>query len=166
MIRYALACDQAHEFESWFASSDAYETLRRQGLAACPVCGSGKVEKRIMAPRVARTDLASAPPSPAAEAPRPEAARDEAVGQEAPLPVALLSERERAVRAMIRAVREHVVRTADDVGAAFPDEARRMHDGEIEHRPIYGEASPAEARALVEDGIPIQPLPVLPDERN
>src|SRR5215217_2591306 len=100
MIRYALACNKAHPFESWFPSSEAYDAQRAQGLLTCPVCGSAKIEKQIMAPSVARTDkahavLTDAPTQPSAEPPSPQ-------------PVALLSEPEQAFRAMLKAVREHV----------------------------------------------------------
>jgi hypothetical protein len=162
MIRYALACDQAHEFESWFPSSDAFEAQRKGGLVACPVCGSGKVEKQIMAPRLARTDReAAAPPAPAPSPPAPVPAE-----APAPQPMAVFSEKERELRAMFRALREHVQKNADHVGERFPDEARKMHYGEIEHRSIYGEASPMEARELIEEGIEIHPLPIIADERN
>jgi hypothetical protein len=80
--------------------------------------------------------------------------------------MAILSEREQAIRAMLKAVREHVVKTADYVGGDFADEARKMHYGEIEHRSIYGEANPADAKALIEEGIEVHPIPVLPDDRN
>ena len=147
MIKYALACDQAHEFESWFPSSGAYDEQRRRGFVTCPICDSPKVEKQIMSPQVARKDRA-----PAAAC--------------APQPVAILSEKERELRGMLRALREHVERTAENVGERFPEEARRMHYGEAEHRSIYGEANPAEARALIEEGIPVHPLPLVPDDHN
>jgi hypothetical protein len=167
MIRYSLACVEAHAFESWFPSGEAFELQRDRGLVACPFCGSTAVEKQIMAPAVARTDRGARPdsqatarPEPGSEAPPPAAAPP--VSQ----PVALLSEREQAMRAMLRAVREHVVKTAEHVGERFPDEARKMHHGEIEHRSIYGEANPAEVRALLEEGVEIHPLPPVPDDRN
>jgi hypothetical protein len=163
MIRYALACDRAHEFESWFPSSAAYDAQRKRGLVACPVCGSEKVEKQIMAPRLARTDKEpiGAPPAPATAPAAPTL-------PEAPVPqpVAVFSEKERELRAMFKALREHVQRNADHVGDRFPDEARKMHYGEIEHRSIYGEATPVEARELIEEGIEIHPLPIIADERN
>src|SRR5918912_3056252 len=98
MIKYALACDQAHEFESWFPSSEAYDEQRKRGFVTCPVCQSPKVEKQIMAPRLARTERTPV-----------------AVAQEAPQPMAILSEREREFRAMLRAIREHVTKNAEDV---------------------------------------------------
>jgi hypothetical protein len=156
MIRYALACDAAHDFESWFPSGEAYEAQVARGLVACPACGSTRVEKRIMAPAVARTDKARAPvpavPTPAAPA--------------EPQPVAVLGERERELRAMLRALREHVTRTADYVGDRFAEEARAIHYGDEEERSIYGEASAEEVRALLDEGVEIAPLPVLPDDRN
>ena len=158
MIRYALACNKAHAFESWFPSSEAFDAQRAQGLLTCPVCGSGEVEKQIMAPSVARTGKAPAGSTDAPAQPVAEAAP--------PQPVALLSEPEQAFRAMLKAVREHVTQNADYVGSGFAEEARKIHYGEIEHRPIYGEANPAETKALLEEGIEVHPLPIVPDERN
>jgi hypothetical protein len=148
MIKYALACEQAHEFESWFPSSEAFETQRKRGFVTCPYCNSAKVEKQIMAPSVARTDKAPKAPTPEVQ------------------PVAVLSERERELRAALRALREHVLKNAEDVGKGFVEEARKMHYGETEERSIYGEADLAEARALLEEGIDVLPLPVVPDDRN
>ena len=148
MIKYALACEQAHEFESWFPSSEAFETQRKRGFVTCPFCNSAKVEKQIMAPSVARTDKALTAPAPEAQ------------------PVAILSEKERELRAALRALREHVMKNAEDVGKDFVEEARKMHYGETEERSIYGEADLAEARALLEEGIDVLPLPVVPDDRN
>lgn len=148
MIKYALACEQAHEFESWFPSSDAFETQRKRGFVTCPYCDSAKVEKQIMAPSVARTDKAPKAPAPEAQA------------------MAILSERERELRAALRALREHVVKSAENVGKDFVEEARKMHYGEAEERSIYGEADLAEAKTLLEEGIDVLPLPVVPDDRN
>jgi hypothetical protein len=160
MIRYALACDNGHDFESWFPSSDAYDTQLARGLVACPLCHSAKVEKQIMTPSVARRDKA---PSLPAVAPPVQPPISEAP---APQPMALLSEKEREVRAMLRAIREHVVQNAENVGERFSDEARKMHYGEIEHRSIYGAATLVEAKELLEEGIEVHPLPMIPDERN
>ncbi|MEE1656897.1 DUF1178 family protein [Microvirga sp. CF3062] len=148
MIKYALACEQAHEFESWFPSSDAFETQRKRGFVTCPFCNSAKVEKQIMAPSVARTGK-----MPSAPAPEPQ-------------PVAVLSDRERELRAALRALREHVMKNAENVGKDFVEEARKMHFGETEERSIYGEADLAEARALLDEGIDVLPIPVMPDDRN
>jgi hypothetical protein len=164
MIRYALACQTGHEFESWFPSSDAFDGQAARGLVACPSCGSTKVEKQVMAPSLARRDRpAPAPVEAPAAAPEP-AAPTPATTPAPPQPVALLGERERQLRAMLKAVRAHVMATAENVGERFPAEARRMHEGEIEHRPIYGEASPPEVKALLEDGIEVHPLPRIADD--
>src|SRR5688500_7829832 len=128
MIRYALACDRSHEFESWFPSSSAYEAQLKRGLVACPVCNSAKVEKQIMRPSLARTNRADAITPPVPE-PSPSEAVPAPQSPALPQPLALLSEHERTLRAMLKEIREHVTRNADDVGERFPDEARRMHYG-------------------------------------
>ena len=158
MIRYSLICEKAHEFESWFASSAAYDKQAKRGLIDCPLCGSAKVEKAIMAPRLARKDKSTSIVAPAEEsAPAP---------AQVPTPVAMISPQEREFRAKLKELRDHLTANADNVGKKFPEVARKMHYGEIEHRSIYGEASPQDAKALHEEGIEFHPLPVLPDERN
>ena len=154
MIRYALVCDKAHSFESWFADSNAYDKQAKRKLIACPQCGSTAVEKAIMAPRLATSKRRKAP----AEMPAAPAA-DKA-------PVAMLSPQERELRSKLKELRDHLTKNADNVGPKFPEEARKMHYGEIEHRSIYGEASPNDAKALAEEGIEFHPLPILPDEQN
>jgi hypothetical protein len=156
MIRYALVCDGSHDFESWFPNSAAYDKQSKRGLVTCPFCGSAKVEKAIMAPRLARGDKGA---SMSAEAAVPPPAAETA-------PVVMVSPEEREFRKKLKAVRDHLTENADYVGAKFPEEARKMHYGETEHRSIYGEATPGDAKALAEEGISFHPLPVLPDERN
>ena len=160
MIRYALACDKGHAFESWFQGSAAYDKQVKRGLVTCPICNSAKVEKTIMAPRVSGAKKRDAAPAqePRALAPEP--------APEAPGPVAMVSPQEREFRKKLKELREHLVKNADYVGQRFPEEARKMHYGETEHRSIYGEASPDQAKELHEEGIEFHPLPVLPDERN
>jgi hypothetical protein len=156
MIRYALVCDKGHDFESWFQDSGAYDKQAKRGLVACPHCGSAKVGKAIMAPRLSGAKKRAAPAEPAAvSAGAPEKA-----------PVAMLSPQEREFRTKLKELRDHLTKNADHVGPKFPEEARKMHYGETEHRSIYGEASPDEARRLAEEGIEFHPLPILPDERN
>ncbi len=158
MILYNLVCDKRHEFESWFANSAAYDKQVKRKLVACPVCGSVKVEKAIMAPRLARKDKSTPIVAPAEESvPAP---------AEAPTPVAMISPQEREFRKKLKELRAHLTANADNVGKKFPEEARKMHYGEKEHRSIYGEASPQDAKDLHEEGIEFHPLPVLPDERN
>ena len=168
MIRYALACNHGHAFESWFQNSAAYDKQVKRGLVTCPVCNSAKVEKTIMAPRVAGTKKRGTAAVPAAEgaAPSPAASSAPAPSTDVPAPVAMVSPQEREFRKKLKELREHLTKNADYVGQKFPEEARKMHYGEIEHRSIYGEASPDQAQELHEEGIEFHPLPVLPDERN
>ena len=158
MIRYSLRCERGHTFESWFQSSSAYESQEKRKLVSCPSCGSVKVERGIMAPQIVskkgREEQRQAP----VEAAAPEAAATESTP--------LLMAQERELRAKIKELRDHITKNADNVGERFPNEARKMHYGDIEHRPIYGEASPDEARALIDEGVEVSPLPVLPDDRN
>jgi hypothetical protein len=157
MIRYNLRCDRGHAFESWFQSSSAYESQEKRELVSCPACGSVKVERAIMAPQIVSKKRGnSAAPSPAA-APAEVAA---------PASTPLMMAQERELRAKLKELRDHIVKNADNVGERFPNEARKMHYGDIEHRPIYGEASPEEARSLIDEGVEVSPLPVLPDDRN
>ena len=97
---------------------------------------------------------------------RPSRRRAPAAAPEAPAPVAMMSPQEREFRKKLKELRDHLTKNADYVGQKFPEEARKMHYGEIEHRSIYGEASPDDAKDLHEEGIEFHPLPVLPDERN
>jgi hypothetical protein len=172
MIRYALACAKGHEFESWFANSAAFDKQKKRGLVSCPRCGSAKVDKAIMAPRLARTDSEeAAPPLPQ---PPSMPALPQPVPPSAPVPlpmpgksaVAMMPRHERELRQKLKELRDHVTKNAQYVGQRFPEEARKMHYGEIEHRSIYGEASPEDAKALHDEGIEFHPLPVLPDDHN
>jgi hypothetical protein len=155
MIRYLLLCEIGHRFESWFSDSATSETQLARGLVTCPQCGSAKVEKAIMKPSIGRP---GALPSEAAPAPSPNPAGKQ--------PVALMSARERELRRLLKEVREHVKKNADYVGEEFPELARQMHNEEIEKRSIYGEAKPDEVKELLDEGVEVQPLPVLPEERN
>lgn len=156
MIRYALVCDNAHDFESWFATSASFEEQSRRGLVTCPVCDSGKVQRAIMAPNVARTDRGARAPEPAGEA-APAAA---------PAPVALMGEKEVAFREMLVALHKHVAENAEHVGPRFAEEALKIHHGEADSRAIYGEATPEDARQLYDEGVEFMPLPGLPGGRN
>jgi hypothetical protein len=148
VIRYALRCEAGHGFDSWFGNSAAFDRQAARGLVTCPMCGSAKVEKAIMAPSLGGGREAAAPAEPEKT------------------PVAIVSKEEVELRKKLKELRDHVTKNADYVGEKFPEEARRMHYGETEHRSIYGEASPDAARALAEEGIEFHPLPRLPDERN
>jgi hypothetical protein len=165
MIRYNLVCERAHEFESWFANSAAYDKQAKRGMVECPACGSTKVEKAIMAPRLARSDAEASPAVPMPPVPHlplPQLP----VPMPANAPLAVMSPPERELRKKLKELREHITKNADYVGARFPEQARKIHYGETEHRSIYGEASPDEAKELHEEGIEFHPLPILPDEFN
>lgn len=155
MIRYALRCERGHAFDSWFQSSAAYDSQHKRGLVACPVCESTKVEKAIMAPRITRKGKSKSAPEPVA-APAEDTASTSLV----------MAPQERELVAKLRELRDHVLKSADNVGNKFPEEARKMHYGDIEHRAIYGEATTEEARALIDEGVEVAPLPVLPGDRN
>jgi hypothetical protein len=139
MIRYALQCDAEHGFEAWFGSSSDYDDQATRGLVECPFCGSRTVSKQIMAPAVAGTKRVT---------PAPEIARKM---QTMMLDVA-------------REVRAHVEQNFDYVGDTFAREARAIHEGKTEKREIYGEATPAEVKALKADGIPCAALPPAPPD--
>ena len=162
MILYTLACENGHTFESWFANSAAYDKQVKRSLVTCPACNSAKVEKALMAPRLSGTKKRgdAAVPAHASEPTPPTTA------PATPAPVALMSPQEHELRRNLKEIREHLTKNADYVGQKFPEEARKMHYGEIEHRSIYGEASPDQAKELHDEGIEFHPLPVLPDERN
>lgn len=132
MIRYALRCDKGHDFDGWFRSAAGFDALSAEGQVSCSICGSASVEKAPMAPAVP--------------------ARDEAQGRPLDRPGSPLEE----AMAMLR---RHVEETSDYVGDSFATTARQMHEGEIPHRSIYGEARLDEAKKLVEDGVPVAPLP-------
>lgn len=150
MIRYALKCEHGHEFESWFQSGSAFDSLRASGLLECPGCGSHKIDKALMTPRL----------GPERDAPAAATA-----GPAAPVPVASAPptgsgpEMPEALRRAMAELRAHVEKNSDYVGGRFAEEARAMHDGRRPERAIHGEARPEEARALIEDGIQILPLP-------
>jgi hypothetical protein len=140
MIRYALACAAGHEFEGWFSASSDFEDQAERGLLSCPVCDSREVRKQIMAPAVSASTRRDDAPAP------------------------------RAMRTMMmeaaRRVRAHVEANFDYVGERFADEARAIHQGRAEERGVYGEASPAEVNALIEEGVPVAPLPAEPPKKT
>ena len=174
MILYALACDHGHAFESWFANSAAYDKQTKRSLVTCPVCGSAKVEKAMMAPRLANAGAMAEPPAPpmsqaAVPTPAMPTPATSAPAMPAPTksPVAMMSPPERELRQKLKEIRDHITKNASYVGPRFPEEARKIHYGETEHRSIYGEASPDEAKELYEEGIEFHPLPsTLPDDQN
>ncbi|HEX4766696.1 MAG TPA: DUF1178 family protein [Lichenihabitans sp.] len=164
MIRYSLVCREDHGFEAWFRDSAAFDEQSRESLVGCPRCGTSEVRKALMAPAV-RT--AKSPVRPTEVGPPPVAPAAGAVADASmPMAAALDDERSHHLRGLIRELHVKVRAQADDVGSGFSEEARKIHGGEVPARPIYGTATGEEARALVEDGIEIMPLPPMPDERN
>jgi hypothetical protein len=161
MIHYNLRCKKGHAFESWFQSSSAYEAQEKRKLVNCPVCGSTRVERAIMAPQIVSKTGRDPKPSDQLPVPAPSA---EVIPPSSPTPLLMAQEAE--LRAKLKELRDHIVKNADNVGEKFPNEARKMHYGDIEHRPIYGEASPDEAKALIDEGVEVMPLPALPEDRN
>jgi hypothetical protein len=142
MIRYALRCDNAHAFDSWFQSAAGYDQLVAGGQVACPECGSKGVAKGLMAPSVA-----------AEAGPR---------GDRIEVPVPTLSTPAGPREVALAELRRKIEEKSEYVGMNFATEARRIHDGDAPERSIYGEARPDEARKLIEDGVPVAPLPFMP----
>lgn len=140
MIRYTLRCSEGHRFESWFASGAECDRLGTAGLLTCAVCGGTSVEKDLMAPNVGSGGAGRATAPEDADA-RP------------------LSAPASPAEQALRELRQRIEAVSEDVGRGFAAEARRIHEGLAPARPIIGEARPTEARALLEDGVPIAPLP-------
>jgi hypothetical protein len=171
MIRYALQCDRGHAFESWFQDSASYDKQAKRGLVSCPVCDSVRVEKSIMAPQIPRKGRTAEQRAGEETLMRTTAKRKKTAVADATVPAApslepLLMAQEKELLSKLKELRDHIKANADNVGEQFPEQARKMHYGEIEHRPIYGDASPDEAKALIEEGVEVMPLPVLPEDRN
>lgn len=160
MIQYTLKCDQDHSFDSWFQSSDAFETLKKAGHLTCPHCGSSQVEKAIMAPRVvAARKKAKAPAAPA-----PVPAQTPASAPNAKQPMGMVPDE--TVQKALQDMKKQVEANSDYVGTNFAKEARSMHLGETPERAIYGETNAAEAKSLIEDGVPVLPLPFTPTRKT
>ncbi len=173
MIRYSLQCEHGHAFESWFQDSASYDKQAKRGLVSCPMCDSVKVGKSIMAPQIPRKGRTAEQRAGEEKVIRATARRRKATAETAAVPAAtpqaaepLLMAQETELLSKLKELRDHIKANADNVGEQFPEQARKMHYGEIEHRPIYGDASPTEAKALIEEGVEVMPLPVLPDDRN
>ena len=168
MIRYSLKCADNHRFDSWFQSAQAYGSLAEAGHVTCPVCGSSEIEKDLMAPSVRPARDKPAPLSAQAKPekerkPEKEKSKDtKAAKKEVRALDAPMSESEAALAELRRKVEAN----SDYVGPDFATEARKMHDGEIPHRSIYGEAGPDDARKLLEDGVPVAPLPFIPTRKS
>lgn len=154
MIRYSLKCADAHPFDSWFQSADAFDKLATGGMLSCPQCGSTDVHKAIMAPRIGPSHK-SADADQANTATLPDPVETHAL-------TAPASPAETALKDLKRKIQEH----SEYVGQDFAREARKIHDGDAPERSIYGEAKPEEARKLIEDGVPVAPLPFMPNRKT
>ncbi|HXN88829.1 MAG TPA: DUF1178 family protein [Methylocella sp.] len=152
MIKFALLCARGHEFQSWFQSSEAFDTQVKSGLVSCPLCQVTEVTKAIMAPAIASRGEAERAKPPARA--------------QSQTKVALLDRHDLKSRAMIDAFRRRIFAEAEDVGSRFAEEARNIHSGLVPERAIHGQASIGDARALIEDGVPVLPVPPSPDEYN
>jgi len=170
MIQFTLKCDQDHRFDSWFQSAAAFEKLAATGNLSCAICGSVKVEKAMMAPRVAAGDRRNDQPAPGTPAnagtdahamPPHDAPCAQTGGHPAPL-----RQPDTPAQQALAELRKHVEANSEYVGMNFAHEARRIHDGETPERAIYGEARPDEARKLIEDGVPVAPLPFVPGRKT
>lgn len=142
MIRYSLSCEKAHEFEGWFAGSADFDQQVERGLVSCPVCNSLQVAKALMAPSVSTARK-----------------QDE-------MRTLAMDTAQKAVLAKVKETLAEIRANTEDVGERFPEEARKIHYGEADQRGIIGQATLQEAKALVEEGIDIAPLPVIPDDVN
>jgi hypothetical protein len=141
VIRFSLHCDQAHDFEGWFRDNADYDTQSKRGFVECPSCGSKKVSKALMAPAVS-------------------------TGRRREKMALAANAEQKRVMTELKQLAEKMRENSDYVGDKFAEEARKIHFGEIEARGIYGEATPDEARDLIEDGVEFMPIPVFPDDRN
>jgi hypothetical protein len=156
MIRFTLRCAEGHGFESWFASGDAFARLKDAGQVVCPDCGSQKVEKALMTPRVRPSRKASMMQQDAVPG-----------GEDAgPVSVAATPVPDPEIAEAIRKLKKHVETNSEDMGDRFASEARAMHLGDVDARPIHGQATGEEARELIEDGVPVLPLPFIPTRKT
>lgn len=148
MIQYSLKCAQDHRFDSWFQSAEAFDKLKGAGMVTCSICGSSEVEKAVMAPRV-RPSGKAASPAPAED-------------RQPPTLSAPASPAEQALAEIKKKIEEN----SEYVGDKFVAEARAMHEGDAPERSIYGEAKLEEAKKLIEDGVPVAPLPFRPGRKS
>lgn len=146
MIRYDLICDKGHEFDGWFSDSAAFDAQAARGLVECTHCGSAKVEKQLMVPGIP--------------------AKSNRKADARPMLAGAVDPKAQAFMQLVREYRAHVESHAENVGDKFAEEARKIHYNEADKRGIYGNATPEEARSLIEEGIDVHPLPRLPEEGN
>ncbi len=153
MIRYDLICEKGHEFDAWFSDSIAYDKQRKRGLVECAHCGSAKIEKQLMAPNIGSKGNRQSEVAVPAAAPQQMVAGP-------------IDPRAQMMMQMVREFRKHVTENAENVGDKFADEARKIHYNETKSRGIYGNATPDQAQELLEEGIAVHAIPILPEDRN
>lgn len=142
MISFNLTCDNDHDFDGWFSSTQDFEGQKKRSLVSCPVCGSAAVTKSLMAPTVTTGR------------------------QKEKMAVATVDANRQAIAAELKSLRDKMTVGAEDVGRRFPEEARKIHYGESEERGIYGEANRDEVEGLLEEGVDVIPLPAVPEDAN
>jgi len=158
MIKYSLICEKEHAFEGWFKDSAAFDTLVKAKTVECPTCGSTRVSKALMAPAVRSSKKTAALPVPAESG--------EAAESRDTVPMATADPRHAALVETLRTLKKHIVENSEYVGERFAEEARKIHYEETDARSIYGEASLDDARELLEEGVELHPLPILPEDKN
>jgi hypothetical protein len=136
MIQYTLKCEKEHTFDSWFQSSSAFEKLKASKMVVCSICGSSNIDKAIMAPRVNKNNKIT------------------------------VKKKKHPAEQAIAEIKKHVEENSHYVGKDFAKEARAMHLGDLPERAIYGEAKAEEAKSLIDDGIPVTPLPFTPNRKT
>jgi hypothetical protein len=173
MIRFALTCPSDHQFDSWFQSGEAFDRLRQAAQIVCPYCGAVEIEKSLMAPSVVTAPSPSARPSTGTAPDIPSAERSGALPSSETLPhpaqgpgAGSLSKASTPMDQAIAQMRREVEANSEYVGLNFAREARAIHEGDAPARAIYGEARPQEARKLIEDGVPVAPLPFFPPRKT
>ena len=142
MIRFSLVCEKDHDFDGWFSNSEDFDKQTKRGLVTCPACNSPKVSKSLMAPSVSTSR------------------------KQEKISVTKADVARRHLMDEMKKLREKMVENSEDVGARFPEEARKIHYGETEERGIHGEAGLDDVESLLDEGIEILPLPVVPDDAN
>jgi hypothetical protein len=142
VIRYSLTCEKAHEFEGWFGASDDFDRQVESGFLTCPSCGSSQISKLLMAPSVSTAR------------------------KKQEMQTLAMSHMQKEMMTKLKETVAAIKANSEDVGAKFPEEARKIHYGEADARGIIGQATPTEAKALIEEGIEIAAIPILPDDVN
>ncbi|HXW20450.1 MAG TPA: DUF1178 family protein [Roseiarcus sp.] len=161
MIKFSLICDSDHAFESWFSDGGSFDHQAERGLVACPVCDSPRIRKALMAPAVIGTKKSDAQPKTADAQ-----AKDGGDSTSTPANVALIDDRHKRLRELAAELRQEIFAKTDDVGRRFPEEARAIHAGDAPFRSIRGQATTAEARALIDEGVGVLPVPPAPEDLN